>query len=263
MEQTSNPEHRQTAYDLRMDWGLPGADRIASGTELAVVVDVLSFTTTVSVALDLGTAVLPYRWNDGEAAAFAQEHDAALAVGRSAAGPGQISLSPATLRTAGTPPARVVLPSPNGSTVSHHLVSQGAVVIAASLRNAEAVVRWIAAEHPSPTRVAVVAAGELSYDGTMRPAIEDLWGAGAVVAGLMAAGWTSRSPEAELAALGYEAVRGRELDVLAACASGRELVAAGCPRDVEIAAEAGSSDAVPVLQDGCFAPPPGGAGSGG
>ena len=249
-----NPEHRQTAYDLRFDWGLPGADRVLADADIAVVVDVLSFTTTVSVALDVGTSVLPYRWNDASAATFADEHAAALAVGRSAAGPGEISLSPQTLRT-NPPPARLVLPSPNGSTIAHHVAASGAVVLAASLRNAGAVSDWITAHHAPTTRVAMIAAGELSGDGTMRPAIEDLWGAGAVFAGLSAAGWTNWSPEAELAAIAYDAIRGREHEALPACASGRELVEAGYPGDVAIAAEAGRSDAVPVLHDGCFAPP--------
>ncbi len=99
--------------------------------------------------------------------------------------------------------------------------------------------------------VAVVAAGELDGHG-LRPAAEDLWGAGAVVAALVTRGRTSLSPEAELAAAAHAVVRGREAEMLRACASGRELVDGGSPGDVEVAAEVDTSASVPVLVDGCF-----------
>lgn len=91
----------QQGFRLRFDWGLPGSDRVVPGSSVAVVVDVLSFTTTLSVALDAGIEVLPYRFRDDSAADFARTHDAALAVGRTVAGPGQISLSPVSVREAG------------------------------------------------------------------------------------------------------------------------------------------------------------------
>ena len=42
--------------------------RLVAGCGVAVVVDVLSFTTTVSVALDRGVEVVPHRWADDTAA---------------------------------------------------------------------------------------------------------------------------------------------------------------------------------------------------
>ncbi|MEU7813535.1 hypothetical protein [Pseudonocardia sp. NPDC049154] len=41
--------HRQRAHAVRMDWGLPGAVAVAAGCDVAVVVDVLSFTTALTV----------------------------------------------------------------------------------------------------------------------------------------------------------------------------------------------------------------------
>jgi 2-phosphosulfolactate phosphatase len=96
--------------------------------------------------------------------------------------------------------------------------------------------------------IAFVAAGERWPDGSLRPAIEDLWGAGAIIAALDAGGWRSRSPEAELAMLGYDAVRDRVPEALRTCASGRELIAMGYPGDVDIAAELKRSSAVPILE---------------
>jgi len=124
------------------------------------LIDVLSFTTTLTVALDGGTTVLLYPWNDSNAANFARQHDAVLAVDRATAEAGQISLSPATLRTA-RPPERLVLPSPNGSTIARHLSERAHTVLGASLRNASAVAQWISEHHdPAASSVAVIAAGE-------------------------------------------------------------------------------------------------------
>lgn len=243
---------RQAASRVRFEWGLAGADAIAADADIAVVVDVLSFTTTLSVALDAGTVVLPYRWRDESAREYAAAHDAVLAVGRTEAGPGGISLSPGSLRTA-VPVARVVLPSPNGSTICHHLATGGTTVLGASLRNAAAVADWIAAERdPESTTLAAIAAGEHWPNGALRPAIEDIWGAGAVLHRLHALGWTDRSPEAGMARDAFAAVADSLPERLRACASGRELIEHGFPDDVAIAAEIGQSRSVPLLQDHRF-----------
>jgi 2-phosphosulfolactate phosphatase len=244
-----NPAHTQHAYRLRFDWGLSGAQRIGADADVIVVIDVLSFTTTLSVALDSGSKILPYRWNDASAAQYALEQDAVLAVGRSAAAPGDISLSPGTIRTSALA-QRIVLPSPNGSTISLLAGSGGQQVIGAALRNFSAVANWIA---ESDRTIAVVAAGERWNDGSLRPAVEDLWGAGAVIGSLLEGGMKDASPEASAAAAAYAVVADDLPSALRACASGRELVGLGFAGDVEIAAEVDLSRSVPVLRDGVFA----------
>lgn len=251
-----DPWHEQSAYGVRFDWGLNGAAAITQSADVAVVVDVLSFTTTLSVALDAGTVVLPYRWNDESAETFAREADAVLAVRRGSAAQGQISLSPGTLRT-GSAPARLVLPSPNGSTLAHWLASNTGVCLGASLRNGAAVASWIASTYdPACSSVAVIAAGERWPDGGMRPTVEDLWGAGLVIDRLANAGWTALSPEAAVARAAWQAVADQMPDGLRACVSGSELVDQGYGEDVEIAAEVSTSPAVPYLRDGTFSPAP-------
>ncbi len=247
-----NPEHRQLDYGLRFDWGLRGAEAIAAGVDVAVVVDVLSFTTTLSVAADAGIDVLPFSWNDERAFDYARDADAVLAVRRSVAAEGQISLSPKTIREAEVS-SRLVLPSPNGSTIAFALASQVAVCVGASLRNASAVADWIVHEHGSRSRVAIVASGEKWPGGELRPAVEDLWGAGAVVTALTATGWEgSTSPEAQMAATAWTAVSDSYEERLRDCASGRELIVMGFPHDVAIASELDDSDTVPVLEDRMF-----------
>jgi 2-phosphosulfolactate phosphatase len=240
-------EHRQHDYPLRLEWGAAGAEALAPA-EIAVVVDVLSFTTTVTVAVERGIAVHPFLWNDDRAAAFAARHDAVLAVQRqdaADAGTG-LSLSPVSLATADGV-RRLVLPSPNGSTISTLLADSGALVVGACLRNRRAVANWLAPRVAAGADVAVVPAGERWQDGSLRPAVEDLWGAGAV---LDALGPVTLSPEAAAAVAAFRAVRLPE--DLAACSSGRELLARGYAGDVAMAADIDASTVVPVLLDGVF-----------
>jgi 2-phosphosulfolactate phosphatase len=226
---------------IDLAWGPTGA--AALDAETVVVVDVLSFTTTTTVAVERGLAVLPFGWHDDRAAAYAEERGAVLAVGRLEARerPGLPSLSPAAMASVvAEPGTRVVLPSPNGSTISALLAERGGTVVAACLRNAEAVARAVAGRD-----VAVVACGERWPDGTLRPAVEDLWGAGAVLSRLAAD--HELSPDARAAVAAYDAMRPGDLH---ACPSGRELVDAGFRTDVDVAAEVGVSRVVPVLGEG-------------
>ncbi|NIZ90345.1 2-phosphosulfolactate phosphatase [Kineococcus rubinsiae] len=226
---------------------------MAPACDVAVVVDVLSFTTTLSVALDRGVEILPYRWADQGAADFAARHDAVLAVGRSLARPGQVSLSPLTVRAAGPQLQRLVLPSPNGATIAHRLSDAGVHVVAASLRNAEAVASWLSQQHGwQKAKVLVIAAGEHWPGGQLRPAVEDLWGAGAVIAGLRRRGWVGLSVEAVMAADAYDGVRADLNHALQGCANGRELMAMGLAGDVAVAGEVDVSQVVPGLVNGTF-----------
>jgi 2-phosphosulfolactate phosphatase len=253
---TSSAEHEQAAYRLRFDWGLTGARALtedAQRGDVAVVVDVLSFTTTLCVAVEAGIEVYPYPWAAADAPAYAAARGATLARGRrEGLGDGSVSLSPASFDGV-TDVERVVLPSPNGSAISFALADAGVTVVGACLRNAGAVGAWLRATRG---RISVVAGGERWPDRQLRPAVEDLWGAGAVLTSL---GLEGASPEARTAAAAYDAVRGDLAAGLPACASGRELVGAGFARDVEIAAAVDVAAVVPVLRGEAFVDQPGSA----
>jgi 2-phosphosulfolactate phosphatase len=250
----------QREFGIRMEWGLRGAQRVCEGADYAVIIDVLTFTTTLSVALDAGVEVFPYLWRDATAQEFARRHDAVLAVGRSAAvraygGEPLVSLSPASIRAA-TGLRRIVLPSPNGSALASRLADSGSTVLGACLRNRGAVAQWLASQPGARSRspvIAIVAAGERWPDGALRPAVEDLWGAGALIAALASAGITGLSPEAHSAAGAWHAVETSLGAALASCSSGLELASAGYAADVEIAAELDTSACVPLLSGGRFA----------
>ena len=225
---------------LRCEWGLPGLRHLAPSSDAVVVVDVLSFSTAVDVALARSATVWPYPWKDDSAALFAAEKGALLAGRRG--DPGGYSLSPASLRTipAGT---SLVLPSPNGSTLS--LGAGRLPVFTACLRNAPAVAEFVGR---AAARIAVIPAGEQWPDGSLRPSLEDWIGAGAVLSMLSG----RRSPEAEMAAAAFAHFRHDLPRALRDCESGRELIDRGFACDVDLAAEFGVSSAVPQLMEGRF-----------
>lgn len=246
--------HAQASYAVRLDWGPTGAAAISQGADLAVVVDVLSFTTTLTVAVEQGLTVFPYRWQDDQAAAYAAERDAVLALGRFEArdAGGGVTLSPASMASV-EGVERIVLPSPNGSTIAFGLADSGATVVGACLRNASAVAAWLAPRIADGATLAVVVAGERWPDGSLRPCLEDLWGAGAMLAALGNQGVRDGvSVEATHAAAAFHAVAPTLTDSLLACAGGRELVAVGFEDDVRMAAEVDASDVVPVLDGDAF-----------
>lgn len=244
----------QGGFRVRFDWGLTGGTSIGPGAEVVAVVDVLSFTTTLTVAAERGIEVFPHGWPDASAADYASARNATLAVGRSAASrTNQVSLSPASIQRA-SGIDRIVLPSPNGSTIAAAQAALGVRVIGVCLRNAKAAAAWTVRQLVADRSgaVAVIAAGERWPDGTLRPAVEDLWGAGAYIHTLTAHGVGPASPEAAAAGWAYAGVEDRISERLTECASGRELIAYGYPEDVAIAAEVGASLAVPVLRGGSF-----------
>jgi 2-phosphosulfolactate phosphatase len=224
----------QSEYDLRCEWGLAGVQALAPVSDVLIVIDVLVFSTAVDVAVARGASVLPYRWRDSSAEAFALSKGALLASSRAAGG---YSLSPQSLRSL---PARaaLVLPSPNGSTLC--LMARTATTFTACLRNCRAVA---AAASAHGSRIAVVPAGEQWGDGALRPAVEDLIGAGAVLANLPG----RPSPEAETAIAVFNRFQNNLHDVLARSTSGKELAARGFACDVEVAAEYAVSDTIPSL----------------
>ena len=239
VEKSTLQEIRQERWDVRCEWGARGMETLAPHADVVVLVDVLSFCTCVDVATARDAVVHPWRWKDESATVRARRLGAVLAGPRDGPGP---SLSPASLLTL-PPGTRLLLPSPNGATLS--LLGGDTPTLAGCLRNAAAVARAAAAIGP---RVAVVPAGEQWPDRSLRPALEDWLGAGAIVSRLPG----TRSPEAEAARGAWEVHAARIGETLRDCASGRELIERGFAEDVAIAAMVDASPAAPRLVAGAY-----------
>jgi 2-phosphosulfolactate phosphatase len=132
--------------------------------------------------------------------------------------------------------SRIVLPSPNGSTLTL-LAADSSVVFCGCLRNA----RVVAEAYAGYDSVGVVPAGERWPNRTSRPSLEDWLGAGAVISHLSG----SWSPEAKAAAAAFHDQEEDLLGALNACPSGIELIGKGYGRDVETASQYDSSITVP------------------
>jgi 2-phosphosulfolactate phosphatase len=172
---------------------------------------------------------------------------------RDAQGP---SLSPASF-TAGAVAgiSRLVLPSINGSRLAAALDGRSALVVAGSLRNAAAIARWALDQQGDKGdrfTVAIIGAGEARPDETIRFALEDLLGAGAIIDALAEVGIDYCSPEAAAAAAAFTGLRGAIGHLVGASGSGRELAEAGFRADVDLAIDINASDTVPVLREFAF-----------
>lgn len=232
----------QGKFDVRCEWGLPGVRLIGGSAGVPVIVDVLSFSTCVDVAVSRGARIFPCRWKGARAGELAAQFDAELAVPRGQAG--KFSLSPASMKEA-VEGRRIVLPSPNGSELTVEAGALERVVLAGCFRNCEAVGKYAAARGGS---VAVIAAGERWPDRTLRPAVEDLAAAGAIIASLSG----DRSPEASAAIAVWNYARNGTSAFLKSCSSGRELIEWGFEEDVIIASEVNVSSAVPRLHEQAY-----------
>ncbi len=236
----------QTPYRVRFEWGAEGVRRLAPLSSVVVIIDVLSFTTCVEIAVSREAMVFPYRYKDESATVFAESVNALLAGKRGNTPP----LSPSSLLSL-QQQSRIVLPSPNGSTCTVIAKESSVFTIAGCLRNAFAVSNFIKSHYPDKV-ISVIACGEQWSNGTLRPAIEDLIAAGAILSQF---DQTFLSPEATIAVGTF---RHAEQDIkkdLVACSSGRELTEKGFPEDVIIASELNASQIVPIFHNGAYIKP--------
>jgi 2-phosphosulfolactate phosphatase len=236
----------QAEFEVRFEWGLAGLQSLAPISDTVIIVDVLSFTTCVSIAVDRGAAVFPYDPRDESAAEFARTLDAHLGVPRRHTSPEHpYSLSPKSMLevTEGT---HIVLPSPNGSSLSFTAQDAHDAVLAGCLRNAQAIGE-AASNHGRTT--AVIAAGERWEQGdSLRPAVEDLVGAGAIIR--MIPG--SKSPESQTAVAAFESIGNRITEFLMQTSSGKELRSLGYEVDVALSSELDVTSTVPVLKERAY-----------
>lgn len=231
----------QSEFELRCEWGEQGVAQLAPISDVVVIVDILSFSTCVEIATNNGAIVFPYRWRNESALDYAKEVNAELASRKRTANDGY-SLSPVSLSNipAGT---RLVLPSPNGSSLT--LLTGQTPTLAGCLRNCEAVADF-AQRYGS--RISIIPAGERWEDKSLRPAIEDLIGAGAILSYLKG----KLSPEAETAVAVFHSLKDNLVSVLSQCSSGKELIAKGFATDVELSAVVNISRCVPLFTQNAY-----------
>jgi 2-phosphosulfolactate phosphatase len=231
----------QQEFDIRCEWGKHGVAVLAPISNVIIIVDVLSFSTSVDIAVHRGAVVFPFQWNDSRAADYATSIDAELAEPKRTHS--RYSLSPRSFMDI-QPGARIVLPSPNGATLT--LAAKPTPVLAGCLRNAKAVA--MAAQKYGP-KIAVIPAGERWQDDhSLRPSFEDLIGSGAIISHLIG----SLSPEAVSGVAAFQHAQPRLGEYLSQCSSGKELIERGFAEDVSLASEFNTSSAAPILMGAAY-----------
>jgi 2-phosphosulfolactate phosphatase len=239
----------QQDYDVRLEWGLPAAEYLAADVDCVVIVDVMSFSTCVSLANDRGAFIYPWPWKDDTARAYAEKINGHAASLDRKFTQQTFSLSPSSMHKL---PAngRLVLPSPNGASISLAArQNSGAHVFSACLRNMQATAKACSAFKT----ILVIACGERWPDNSLRPALEDYVAAGGVIAALQG---RNPSPEAKAAVAVYQYERLSHFTALKDCISAQELIKRGYPEDVGLCLQADVSDQANQMQADHYAAVP-------
>lgn len=231
----------QQEFDIKLEWGIRGVEELTSVSDVIVIVDVLSFSTCVDIATNNGAIIYPYRWKDETAIDYAKSLEAELANFTRRYTDGY-SLSPASMINIKSQ-TRLVLPSPNGSTLT--LATKETPTLCGCLRNAKAVAEFAVG---FGKRVSVIPAGEQWTNDTLRPAFEDLLGAGAIISYLAG----NLSPESKAALSVYLNFKINLLEEVRKCSSGKELIERGFENDVYLACDLNASNNVPLLTKGSY-----------
>ena len=214
----------QQEFDVRFEWGLAGIEALAPVSDVIVIVDVLSSSTSVDVAVGNGASSTPIgarRMNSPRL---------------------RLRSTPRRSTRDGNRPMATRWPLP-------HSQPSPAARGPCCLRPTAQPSRWpqvtcrrwrAVCAMPRPSRqraaqlgrrISVIAAGERWPGPLPRPAREDLLGAGAIIERLAG----NRSPEADMAAAAFRHAEPSLDETLLRCGSGKELVGRGFAEDVHIA----------------------------
>lgn len=238
----------QDTHRCRLDWGWSGVRRAAASGDIVVIVDTLSFSTTAVTAVQHGGVIYPCASQE-QAARVAQQAEAELAVMRKEVpAKGRFSLSPITFLALESG-HKIAISSPNGATCCGY-GAQAPALLVGTLINAQAIAAALAtllAREPD-LNATIIACGERwrtpTEDGSLRFAIEDYLGAGAILSYINYA----MAPEARLCRGAFLQTSSDIEALLWECNSGRELRDMGFEEDVRHAARLNAYETVPILQ---------------
>lgn len=247
-----NDVYDQLPYSNRFDWGLRGVRNAVDRGDIVVIVDVLSFSSTVVSAIQHGAIIYPFPMKEG-ADEFGRLVKAKVLKGRAESlASGGASLSPISFSKKDKD-CRYVLTSLNGALCSRR-GRQAPTLLIGCLLNAPAVASTIKEERKKNySAVSVIACGEHWLDpkeeeNYLRPCIEDYLGAGAILAGLAG----SKSPEAQVCENGFIASKSHIQQLIEKSSSGVELIEKGFKEDVAFASQLNQFSEVPILVDEHF-----------
>lgn len=227
-----------TKYAATVACGPEGLDAALRRGDIAVIVDVLRFSSTVTTAVANGFTVLPRSGPDDGA--------------RTSTGdiPRRATLSPLDFVNPRSS-EEVLLASPNGAFLAGKIGEKDRGFIGCFL-NARCVARIVSGVAVKEGRdVTLVAAGEIEEDrieGVRIPrfAIEDWLGCGSILSEMR----MERTAEAEVCAGSYDACKADLVDLIRRSLSGRYLIGRGKECDISHCVQRNIYDIVPVVRAG-------------
>lgn len=244
----------QSPFDIKVEWGQRGAREASERGDIVIIVDVLSFSSTVVTAIEHGAIIYPHPPPRNERAkAYAAQLGAELIQGRAeGAKYGGHTLSPLSFSSSDRG-KKLVMCSFNGAACTW-VAKQVPALLIGSLLNASAVAET--ANHlrvKNNVPITVVPCGErwsdvMDSDNNMRPGIEDYLGVGLIVSKLHG----EKSPEAQVCQGAYESAKSNMKELIKDCGSGRELRERGYGSDVDYCLQIDQSKAVPILRENHF-----------
>lgn len=244
----------QSSYECKVEWGRRGAREAAERGDIVIIVDVLSFSSTVVSALKYEALIYPYPPHlDGKE--YASSLGAEYILGRAESSKiGKPTLSPVTFNPEHAN-KKYVLSSMNGSFCTW-IASKIPALLIGCLLNAASVAH-AANQLKSETKanITVVPCGEQwesvrENEDSLRPSMEDYLGAGAILANLQG----SQSPEAIICAGAFKSVKQRVDTLMWESGSGRELRNRGYGDDVKHCTRLNVYETVPILHSNHFIP---------
>lgn len=237
----------QSPYQCRMDWGERGTIEASNRRDIIVVVDILSFSTTITGAVHHGAIVYPFP-KVGDIKKFGELVDAEVCLGRvEAQVAGAPSLS-ATSFNESHKGKRFVLSSRNGATCVK-ASKQDTNILIGSFLNVSSVANVVnKIQKETNLNVTVIACGERwrntnDESRELRPSIEDYLGAGAILEKLNG----TKSPEAKVCIGAFQNAKSNLSELINDSSSGRELIDMGYPEDVNFSCQVDLFKDVPIL----------------
>ena len=242
---------------VKLDWDVEGLQFALEENDIVVIVDVLRFSSTITIAIANGFIIYPMSDNE-RGAKFAASIGAGMS-GR--LGMAKYSLSPQSfLKHSDKDNKKVVLYSQNGAACAE-LIKENDIAYIGCLLNAKAVGEQVTAiAKEIRHNVSVIAAGEkrarelggrleyledeISFKKVF--AVEDYLGCGAIISYIN----LPRSPEAEVCELAFRASKSKLKELLLESFSGRYLVQTKRKEDVEHSSQLNLDNVVPVIRKG-------------
>jgi 2-phosphosulfolactate phosphatase len=246
--------YNQLPFEIKVEWGQRGARSASERGDIVIIVDVLSFSSTVVTAVEYGAEIYPYPPPINESAkSYAEEIGANIVWGRAESIKyGGHSLSPLSF-TSADKGQKFVMCSLNGA-ASTWVASKVPALLIGCLLNASAVANT--ANHLRTklgANITVVPCGEkwsdaLENENKLRPSIEDYLGAGIILSKLIG----SKSPEVEVCIGAYVYTKNKLRELIWDSVSGRELRERGYEQDVIHCSQVDIYTSVPILHNNKF-----------